>query len=53
MGAETHLYLATESNTFVARLHTRERFTVGEEVGVAFELPKCHFFDPATERVIV
>jgi multiple sugar transport system ATP-binding protein len=52
MGAETHIYLATGHHRFIARLHSRARFTVGEEIGVSFDMRKCHFFDPATERVI-
>jgi multiple sugar transport system ATP-binding protein len=52
MGAETHLYLSTGANNFVARVHTRERMKPGEKLNVAFDMRKCHFFD-ASERVII
>jgi multiple sugar transport system ATP-binding protein len=52
MGAETHVYLTTRSHRFIARLHSRARFVVGEETGIAFDMQKCHFFDAATERVL-
>jgi multiple sugar transport system ATP-binding protein len=53
MGAETHIYAATENHSFVMRLHTRHRNSPGERIDVAFQMNKCHFFNTETEEVIV
>ena len=53
MGAETHVYAATEGHSFVMRVHTRQRNSPGERIDVAFQMNKCHFFDAETEEVIV
>jgi len=53
MGAETHFYMSTGIHNFVVRLQTRARPNPGDKIDVAFDLQKCHFFDAATEKVIV
>jgi multiple sugar transport system ATP-binding protein len=53
MGAETHFYLSTGMHSFVVRVQTRQRLTPGDKIDVAFDMQKCHFFDAATEKVIV
>ena len=53
MGAESHFYLSTGAHSFVVRAQTRLRASSGDKIAVAFDMEKCHFFDAATERVIV
>jgi len=53
MGAESHFYLSTGIHSFVVRAQTRLRMNSGDKIAVAFDMEKCHFFDAATEKVIV
>jgi multiple sugar transport system ATP-binding protein len=53
MGAEIYLYLSTGSHSFVARVNSRETADVGQQLDVAFNMLKCHFFDAQTEQAIV
>jgi multiple sugar transport system ATP-binding protein len=53
MGAEIYLYLGTGSHSFVARVNSHETADIGQRLDMAFDMPKCHFFDAQTERVIV
>jgi multiple sugar transport system ATP-binding protein len=52
MGAETNVYLKTGSGTVIARLHTEQRFAVGDSLTVHLTLAKAHLFDAQTEQVI-
>jgi multiple sugar transport system ATP-binding protein len=53
MGAEIYLYLSTGNHSFVARVNSRETADVGQQLDVAFNMVKCHFFDAQTEQAIV
>jgi len=53
MGAETHFYMSTGLHSFVVRVQTRQRMSPGDKIDVAFNMHQCHFFDAATETVIV
>ncbi len=53
LGSETFVHLTTGSNSFVIRLDRMERMAVGDKCSVVFDLTRAHFFDPATEKVIV
>jgi multiple sugar transport system ATP-binding protein len=52
MGAETNVYLKTGAGTVIARLHTEQRFAVGDSLTVHLALAKAHLFDAETEQVI-
>jgi multiple sugar transport system ATP-binding protein len=53
MGAETFLHLNTGAHTLIARIAPHERPAIGQQLGVTFDVPKCHLFDGATELKIV
>jgi multiple sugar transport system ATP-binding protein len=53
MGAEIFVYLTTGSHSFVARVNAHQEAEVGQKLDMAFDMRKCHFFDAATEQVIV
>jgi len=53
MGAEIFLYLNTAKHTFIARVNPHDKAQVGQKLQVTFDLNKAHFFDHATEQVIV
>jgi multiple sugar transport system ATP-binding protein len=45
MGNEIFLYLVSGNSNYVARVDPRTRFTIGEQVQVAFNMDKFHIFD--------
>jgi multiple sugar transport system ATP-binding protein len=52
MGNEIFLYLVTGENQIVARVDPRTDFKIGDKTQVAFNMDKCHLFDPETELAI-
>jgi multiple sugar transport system ATP-binding protein len=50
MGNEIFLYLVSGKHDYVARVDPRTRFTIGEEVKVAFNMDNFHIFDPSLDR---
>jgi multiple sugar transport system ATP-binding protein len=50
MGYEILLYLITGKNNFVARVDPRTRFSMGDQVQVAFNMDNFHIFDPSSDR---
>ncbi|RKL68515.1 sugar ABC transporter ATP-binding protein [Salipaludibacillus neizhouensis] len=52
MGAESFLYSKVEDQDFIARVDSRTDVTSGNEMKLAFDMNKCHFFDPETEQRI-
>jgi len=52
MGNEIFLYLLAGQDTIVARVDPRTDFRIGDKVQVAFNMDKCHLFDPETELAI-
>ncbi|MCG3149049.1 MAG: Trehalose import ATP-binding protein SugC [Verrucomicrobiae bacterium] len=53
MGAEVYIYLTSGTHNFTARVNGHQRATVGQKLEMAFDMKKCHFFDGATEQVVV
>ncbi|MBU1367158.1 MAG: sn-glycerol-3-phosphate ABC transporter ATP-binding protein UgpC [Candidatus Omnitrophica bacterium] len=53
MGAQNYLYLSTSKHTFVAVTDSSNKPSTGNMVEVVFDMKKIHFFDPATEKIIV
>jgi multiple sugar transport system ATP-binding protein len=53
MGAETFLHLNTVAHTLIARIAPHERPAIGQQLGVTFDVRKCHLFDAATALTIV
>jgi multiple sugar transport system ATP-binding protein len=45
MGAEVYLYFHTGRHAFIARVGTRDTAEVNQELAVAFDMRKAHFFD--------
>ncbi|WP_164669606.1 ABC transporter ATP-binding protein [Virgibacillus doumboii] len=52
MGAESYLYSKVEDQDFVARVDSRSDITGGEQIDLAFDMNKAHFFDGETEQRI-
>ncbi len=52
MGAEIFLYLSSLEQSFIARVNPRSKARSGDEVKVAFDINRMHFFDPETEICI-
>jgi multiple sugar transport system ATP-binding protein len=52
MGNEIFLYLVTGENQVVARVDPRTDFKIGDKAQVAFNMDKCHLFDPETEKAV-
>lgn len=52
MGAESMLYLSLGEDELVARVDVRDQHQPGEEVELALDMAKAHFFDKDTEQVI-
>src|SRR5262249_8733780 len=53
MGSETYLYLNTGGHSLIARVPPHERPSIGQQLGIVFDMRKCHFFDAATELTII
>ncbi|SDZ15573.1 multiple sugar transport system ATP-binding protein [Evansella caseinilytica] len=49
MGAETFLYSKVSGQDFIARVDSRTDINNGDKLTMAFDMNKCHFFDPETE----
>ena len=52
MGAEVYIYLKTGAHSFIARVNAHQRAEVGQQLVMAFDMQKSHFFDGATESLI-
>lgn len=52
LGAETMLYTRTGETEFISKVDARSSYVPGENIELAFNLNKGHFFDPETEAVI-
>lgn len=52
LGAETMVYCSVGEKEFIARVDAREDIQAGDQMELAFDLSKGHFFDPKTEDVI-
>lgn len=52
MGAETFLYLSSGAHSVTARVQPDQRFELGQDLAVMFDLDHAHLFDPATEQAL-
>ena len=52
MGSETYLYLATGIHSFIARIDSHRKASVGEEIELSINMKKAHLFDAETEVAI-
>jgi multiple sugar transport system ATP-binding protein len=52
MGYEIILYLISGPSTIVARVDPRTDFKIGDKVQVAFNMDKCHLFNPEDDKAI-
>jgi len=53
MGPETYLYATRGAHSFAVRLPAGWRTEARQKVSLVFDMRKAHFFDPATESVMV
>lgn len=53
LGSEVMIYSEIEGTEFVAKLDSRNQSEPGEEITLAFDMNKGHFFDYTTEERIV
>jgi multiple sugar transport system ATP-binding protein len=53
MGAETHLHVTGGNGPFIARVQGESFAKPGEKVSLVFDMSQAHFFDAATESVMV
>ena len=53
LGSETHLHLASQTGSFVARVRGNSCFGANQKVSLVFDLRHAHFFDPASGMAIV
>lgn len=52
MGAESYLYSKVSDQDFIARVDSRTDVQSGNKLELAFDMNKCHFFDPEDEQRI-
>ncbi len=52
MGAETYAYLKAGNTDFTARFEPMDAIRIGNNITIALDPQKMHFFDPKTERAI-
>ncbi len=53
MGAEIYLYLNVGETKLIARVSSRSTTRAGDNIKVAFDMPRMHIFDKDTERCII
>jgi multiple sugar transport system ATP-binding protein len=53
MGAEVYIYLNTGKHTFIARVDVRDNADVNQQLTMALNMKKAHFFDPKSGETIV
>ena len=52
MGSEIYIYLDTGAHSFIARVHSSDRYEINQVVKLHFSLERAHLFDPETENVL-
>lgn len=52
LGAETMLYSKIDETEFISKVDARNYYRPGDQIDLAFNISKGHFFDPETELVI-
>ena len=53
MGAETYVYLKSETTSFVSRVDSHKKYMVGEKIELAVAMDRAHFFDVNTDKAIL
>ncbi|MEI8176812.1 MAG: sn-glycerol-3-phosphate ABC transporter ATP-binding protein UgpC [Candidatus Omnitrophota bacterium] len=53
IGSESHLYLKTSENHFIAKVPGSQRPGAGQDMEMVFDMAKAHFFDKDSGRTIV
>lgn len=52
MGAETFLYLDSGQHSFIAKVHSDDRYDINQHLNLFFHIDKAHLFDPSSEAVL-
>lgn len=52
MGSETFLYLDSGAHSFIAKVHSGDRYAFNQNVRLSFDVEKAHLFDPESESVL-
>ena len=53
VGSEAYLHLAGHLPFFVARVRATDHLSCNQQVLLAFDASKAHFFDPATGKALL
>jgi len=49
LGAETNIHIAIGDTSIIAKVNARSDVHIGDKIPLAFNMNKCHFFDPENE----
>lgn len=52
LGSETNIYTVVNESNICAIVHARANIRIGDEIKLALDMNKAHFFDPETELVL-
>ena len=52
MGSETFVYMATEANSFIAKVQSQEHYEIGRRMKLQVDLTKAHLFENETQDVL-
>ena len=52
MGAETFLYLDSGAHSFIAKVHSGDKYDINQRVKLCVDMEKAHLFDPQSEKVL-
>jgi len=52
MGPETYLYLHTGQHSFIARVHSTDRYEINQKVKLHLLMERAHVFDPHSGNVL-
>ena len=52
LGAETNVHFTVSGSTICASISARSDLSIGSKVKLAFDMNKCHFFDPESTMCI-
>ena len=53
LGSETNVYTNINGNNICASIDARSGVRIGDKMKLAFDMNKCHFFDPSTEQRLI
>ncbi len=49
LGAETNIHISIGDTNIIAKVNARSDIHMGDKIELAFNMNKCHFFDPESE----